>query len=298
MLVILTLLAVAGGVQTARGLFESEELHLVESFVTINPPLIIASEEKAEANPFIPILPEVPKIERPPIDAQNLAAQFDARNLKITLLASETEIAADKVENCKSLIESTLTALPKDLTTSLDEMKLFFAKRSPRGLSNSHLIELQCSELSDDEIVSVLVHELGHIVDLGKLKGDALAPSGFADGKIKIPADDPSVEFYQLSWRNEYEKKYLAERQDFVSGYAMSDAFEDFAESFNFYILHGEDFRAIKTESPILTKKYEFLKNKIFEGVEFTSERKTKDTKRVWDVTLIEFDRDEFFSRG
>jgi hypothetical protein len=101
-----------------------------------------------------------------------------------------------------------------------------------------------------------------------------------------------------LSWRDEETQKYLAERKDFVSGYAMTDPFEDFAESFNFYVLHGADFRAIANESTVLAKKYDFLKDKVFSGLEFESGRNTKDEKRVWDTTLVEFDLEEFFARG
>ncbi len=296
--VLLVCAAVAIGTHTALGFFAEEKLYPVENVPTLELPIIFASEPPQAANRFIPDLPKVPTVERPLTDVENLAAKFDARNLKIDLLANTPELSAAEVETCKSLVESTLTALPQNLTSSLDSMKLFFAKHNPRGLANSHLIELRCGELSDDEIVAVLVHELGHIVDLGKLKGDSLAPSEFVDGKIPVPADDPSVAFYQLSWRNESQKNYLADRKDFVSGYAMTDPFEDFSESFNFYVLHGSDFRAIKSESPTLAAKYDFLKRKVFAGVEFESKRATETGKRVWDATLVEFDRAEFFARG
>ncbi|MCF7846458.1 MAG: hypothetical protein K9L85_04460 [Candidatus Peribacteraceae bacterium] len=298
LLLTLLVLMVICGVQTARGFFEVEELYVLNDFATLEPPVITASEPANAANPFVPILSKTATVKRPLDDAANLSAKFDARNLKVTLLSSAPQVAATDVERCKSLIESTLAALANDLVASLDEMKLFFAERNPRGLSNSHLVELRCQDLDDDEVVSVLVHELGHIVDLGKLKGETLAPSGFVDGEAKIPADDPSIKFYRLSWRNETEKNFLSERRDFVSGYAMTDPFEDFAESFNFYVLHGEDFRAIKGESRILAAKYDFLKDKIFTGVEFESARNTQTGKRVWDTTLVEFDQAEFFARG
>ncbi len=295
---ILTILAIVVSTNITSGFFDEEKLYPIKNFTTINPPLIFPSKSQLSANPFVPNLPEIPEIKQPNLNSTAFAQKFDARNLKVKILASDSKIATTEIESCKALIENTLIALPENLTTSLDEMKLFFSKRNPRGLSNSHLIELRCGSLSENEIVAVFVHELGHIVDLGKLKGSGFAPSGFADGSLKIPADDPSVKFYKLSWRNEREQKFLAERKDFVSGYAMSDPFEDFAESFNFYVLHGKDFRAIKKESSVLAQKYDFLKNEVFEGVEFESERNTKNGKRVWDSTLVKFDREEFFARG
>jgi hypothetical protein len=300
-LVLWIMLALVISVNAASGFFEGEKLYPVENFTIINPPLIFPTEPRLEANPFVPALkdlPRIPSIGKPIENPKQLAQKFDARNLKVKLLANEPTIELEKIENCKALLEKTLAALPENLTASLDSMKLFFNKRNPRGLSNSHLIELRCSSLDNAEIISVFIHELGHIVDLGKLKGVSFAPSGFADGSLKIPADDPSVGFYKLSWQNEKKQKFLVERKDFVSGYAMSDPFEDFSESFNFYVLHGADFRAIKSESSILTKKYDFLKDKVFDGIEFDSERNTKNGKRVWDSTLVEFDLKEFFERG
>ena len=144
----------------------------------------------------------------------------------------------------------------------------------------------------------MLVHELGHITDLGHFRGTTAEASGFHDGSYSIPLDDPSAEFYQISWRDETKQKFTAQRADFVSGYAMSDPFEDFAESFNFYILHGADFRALATESSALQKKYDFLKAEVFAGTEFESERAVRAGKRVWDTTLLDFDRSEFFARG
>ncbi|MFH1546545.1 MAG: hypothetical protein ABIE14_04160 [Patescibacteria group bacterium] len=295
---VLAILMVAVDVNTASGFLKEEKLYPVENFTAINPPLIFPEKPKLEANPFIPDLPEIPKISRPIENIAEFSRKFDARNLKVEILASSHELENKEVQNCKALLEQTLATIPEDLTASLDSMKLFFSKKSPRGLSNSHLVEIRCGNLEENEIISVFVHELGHITDLGGLKGASFAPSGFADGSLKIPADDPSVRFYQLSWKDEQTQKFMAKREDFVSGYAMSDPFEDFAESFNFYILHGEDFRAIKEESNILAQKYDFMRDEVFGGVEFESERSTKNGKRVWDSTLLEFDREEFFARG
>lgn len=295
---ILATLTVAVGVNAADEFFEEEKLYPVENFTAINPPLIFPEKPKLEANPFIPNLPEIPEISKPVENSAKLSQEFDARNLKVEIFSSSRELENEEIQNCKALLEQTLAAIPEHLTASLDSLKLFFSRKSPRGLSNSHLIELRCGNLKEDEIVSVFVHELGHIADLGGLEGMSFVPSGFADGSLKIPADDPSVQFYRLSWQDERTQKFTAERKDFVSGYAMSDPFEDFAESFNFYILHGKDFRAIKKESSILSQKYDFLQNEVFDGVEFKSERSTKNGKRVWDSTLLEFEREGFFARG
>ena len=77
----------------------------------------------------------------------------------------------------------------------------------------------------------------------------------------------------------------------------MTDPFEDFAESFIFYVLHGADFRFLKKESSVLAAKYDFLKNVLFAGAEFDSAITSSPGERVWDATLVDFDLGEFFAR-
>lgn len=260
-----------------------------------------------EANRFVPILsetkdqtvlPKIIDIEEPGISKSVLAAKLDERPIKLSAFSNQPgPVNTTDLNQCKALVEQTLTALPSHLTASLDELTLYFSERNPRGLSNNHIIQLRCHELPEKEIVSVFVHELGHIVDLGYLDGSSATASNFADGKYVIPADDLSVQFYKLSWQDEKTQRRYAKRLDFVSGYAMSDAFEDFAESFNFYVLHGEDFRQLAQESNVLRMKYDFIKKHIFAGKEFESERVTKDEKRVWDSTLLDFSLNAFFKQ-
>ncbi|MFH1375825.1 MAG: hypothetical protein ABIH35_04115 [Patescibacteria group bacterium] len=300
----LLLVLIAIGTDAATNLFGEEKLYPVENFVGVrdaelSQPAILRS--KLSANPFIPAgLPEVPEVSQPNLDeTAELAYRFDKRGFIVEVFASEPgPLDIDKVNHCKASIEQTLSALPVELTQTIEKFRLFFSRRSPRGLSNSRTVELRCLKLSESEIISVLVHELGHSTDLGYLRGNSLAPSKFSDGQVKIPADDSSVRFYQLSWRDEATQRFVADRKDFVSGYAMSDCFEDFAESFNFYVLHGKDFRALKNESSTLEKKYAFLRDEIFSGIEFESERVTQAEQRVWDTTLLPFDHEEFFARS
>ncbi len=261
-------------------------------------PIELSPSREFAANSFLPDLPELPPVERPSKNAAVFANKFDARNLRVSILANDSTVDFSEIQNCKSVLERTLSSLPSELTANLDKMELYFSRKTPRGLANSHFIELRCAEIATDELISVFVHELGHIVDLGHFRGESLAPSGFVDGKIQISADDPSIEFYRLSWRNESTKNRLAERRDFVSGYAMSDPFEDFAETFNFYVLHGADFRLLKKESSVLTAKYDFFKDTVFAGIEFDSALTATAGKRVWDATLVAIDRDEFFARA
>jgi len=276
----------------------------VLSSVVMNPTEVHKSTVITEksANPFVPIrvkLPRVPNVRKPSVEkTEALVDRLENRNIKLAAYSSQRSVVQTTELNvCKASVESTLSALPADLTATLDQLTFYFDRVNPRGLSNNHIIELSCGNLSEDEVVSVFVHELGHIVDLGHLYGYGKKFSEFSDGSYRIPLDDSSLKFYHISWLDEKTSKFHAERQDFVSGYAMTDVFEDFAESFNFYVLHGKDFRAIKKESYSLAKKYAFLRDEVFHGVEFDSQRSTRNGKRVWDTTLLPFNKVEFFAR-
>ena len=48
--------------------------------------------------------------------------------------------------------------------------------------------------------------------------------------------------------------------------------YEDWAESFQIYVLSGKYFRAATLQSPLLAKKYDWLKNNIFNGVEYDTD--------------------------
>lgn len=252
------------------------------------------------ANPFVPNLQSVPDVTLP-ADAVEpmLAKKFDERNIKVKAFSDDpTGVTGAELTHCKSVIEQTLSVLPANLTASLDDLTLYFNNtHEPRGLSNSHVLELKCGGLADREIAAVLVHELGHITDLGAFTGTTTTPSNFTDGSLPVALDDASVQFYSISWQNSKTQKFSATRDDFVSGYAMSDPFEDFAESFITYVLHGDDFRTMAESNDALAKKYTFLRDTVFSGTEYTGARKMVDGKRVWDVTLVDYDLTQFFKQ-
>lgn len=284
-LLFLTLAAVFFGRNLAQSLETTEKLYPVEE-VKIARPASEVFKNMLAANPFIPErnLPAAPKVSL--LSSDILAAdKLTKRAIKLKVVAVKNETAV--INHCKALVEKTLTALPTNLTSNLKDLTLYLTERKSRGMSNSHLIELRCADMSDAELVSVLIHEIGHTVDLGYLRGSGNISSDFTDGSLLIPTDDVSVEFYQLSWKNSEKQRFIASRKDFVSGYAMSDPFEDFAESFNFYLLHGNDFRLLTQESETLQAKYDFLKENVFAGKEFSSLVTAESGKRVWDTTLI-----------
>jgi hypothetical protein len=203
-------------------------------------------------------------------------------------------------KKCAALVYKTLKAMPEETTGQLKNLTLYFTPDGRRGLGGGSTIILRCQNISDGELASVLVHELGHIQDTGVMKGNYwVKESEFKDGKSSIYQDDPSLGFYRLSFSNETTLKKSATEDDFVSGYAMTDPFEDFAETYNFYVLHGENFRTIMKDNNILRKKYIFMRDTVFHGQEFSNDSGTDFslfTGRNYDSTVIGYNLENFLA--
>ncbi len=112
------------------------------------------------------------------------------------------------------------------------------------------------------EFWEVLSHEAGHIIDFSSMRWwvtPALDPAYTEFGRPQFYVDDPSLEFYRLSRKNEFVRHADASYKDFVSWYAMEDPFEDLAETFNMYINHYDLFIRMTSTSDILKKKFSFV---------------------------------------
>ncbi len=146
---------------------------------------------------------------------------------------------------------------------------------SPRGQMSNESIILSGKVQSLSEVGKVLVHELGHMVDIYILRQKGLTP-------------DPSKKFYDISWSEPTVMLSGMSSSDFVSGYSTSNQYEDFAESFTMYIFHNKTFRERALKNQNLQSKYDFLKIYIF-GDFFLDSSYEKDLipKKLWDVTKI-----------
>ena len=125
------------------------------------------------------------------------------------------------------------------------------------------------------ESMKVFVHELGHIIDLHYLK---------------ITWNyDPSENFYNISRLSYQVKKKNTKIEDFVSWYALTNKYEDFAESFCFYVFHNEEFKARTKSNISIARKYNFFAKYIFGDSEFqnTYFENTKILAYNWDITKI-----------
>ncbi len=201
--------------------------------------------------------------------------------------------------HCKSLVYRTLKSLPSTTVNKLKNLTLHFDNDGRRGLGGGSTVILRCKNVTDEELVGVLVHEMGHITDTGLMQGSILAgASEFKDGEMPIFRNDMSLPFYRLNFKDEITLKKGSKDTDFVSIYGMSDPFEDFAETYAYYVLHGKEFRMLTKSNNMLKRKYDYMKNYVF-GKEYDNGDESFDgnlVKRNYDVTVLPYSLKKFFA--
>lgn len=157
--------------------------------------------------------------------------------------------------------------------TPLD-VYLYGARHDVRGQMKAAAIHLHgLEDIEDSELTSVFIHELAHHIDIYTLK--------------KKVFQDPSHEFYAISWLDTHTIVPGQKLKDFVSGYSMSNKYEDFAESLTYYVFANEEMRQKANDSFVIKQKYEFFqtymfKDGVFEGTDFSLE---DPKKYYWDIT-------------
>ncbi len=189
-----------------------------------------------------------------------------------TVTSSDTSSSIEKRKNILTTILEyhSSSLISKSLSVIIDTQLI-----EPRGKIQGPRITLSSRVLRDSEFIKLFVHEFGHYVDLYFF--------------LPLTSWDISEDFYDISWTNTTVKRPWEWLSSFVSGYAATNKYEDFAESFTFYIFHNTYFadRALKNES--LREKYLFFNTKVFSQGQFVG--KDYSTIRVpsyvWDTTKV-----------
>lgn len=188
----------------------------------------------------------------------------------------------------KQIAHETLVHLGTSCLSTLQTLYVRYEKPKSRGLASKSSIILD-GTVSHQEFRALLIHEFGHVVDLGCFTGTkSTGPSTFRDGTESIFADDPSVDFYTISWLNDEQRRGDAQRDHFVSGYAASDPFEDFSETFAYFMLQRNTFRARASANSILAKKYNWMRDH-FDGLTHVTGQHQWDGTVPWDVTKLPY---------
>ena len=176
-----------------------------------------------------------------------------------------------------------------DKLRSLRKIELYSDQDLPRALANGNLLKIRQDALTLPEFENLIIHEFSHVIDLGFLRGSfESGESNFKDGSLPVFKNDLSLQFYKISWEDSETKKSESDQLDFVTGYAQTDPFEDFAESMLFYIKHNREFRILAKNNKKLRKKFNFIQKKIFAGKIFkTGKNFINPQERSWDATKI-----------
>lgn len=195
----------------------------------------------------------------------------------------------------QALWNEALQSLPAECRSALQDVYVQFNRPHQRGLASDRSIILYAGfDLNDpqqrDEARALFIHEFGHITDLGCLIGRSLEPSGFMDGSKVIPSDDPSLAFYVLSWTDDRTRRADSRPEDFVTGYAAHDPFEDFSETYAYFALQEPAFAARAANNAVLAKKYDFMKTVVFaSGAPNALGLSVADGTVPWDATLLPY---------
>lgn len=137
------------------------------------------------------------------------------------------------------LASAILSTIPSPCRTYLKNFYITYDGSTQRGLGGKTTIIIDGS-VGDEEFTGLLVHECGHVTHGNLLGSRTAGASGFKDGQDVFSADSPAAQFFAISWMTERVLRENVHAEDFVSGYARSDAFEDFAETFTAYVLHRD----------------------------------------------------------
>lgn len=194
------------------------------------------------------------------------------------------------------LLITILKLLPESHWKPLRKVTIDHKVRTPRGLKDRDTIALNYAQIdSDEEFVAVFLHEIGHVVDLDVMVGESDENSEFVylDGS-PIPMDDPSINYYDISWLNTYTPRTAI--MECVSEYAATNPFEDFSEGYIFYLLHGSSFKKQTDESKDLEQKYSFIRHEAFEGQEFSFGDLFYDNEEIYDATVLFYDLNAFIA--
>lgn len=191
----------------------------------------------------------------------------------------------------RMLADQVLRSLPRQCR---DHLKNFYVNydqhAANRGLGGESTI-IVIGTVPDREFQALIIHECGHVTDIGGLQGSMRGGNtSFADGNEPIYGDDASVQFYKISWVNPELRRTESKESDFVSGYASSDPFEDFSETYAYFALQKEAFRKLAAKNSILKAKYDFMEKIVFAGATPIAQGKYIPGKKVpWDVTKLPY---------
>ncbi len=216
-----------------------------------------------------------------------LAANTTATKTPPALLPAVVQ--ADITPHHQQLADAVLRALPSGCRNHLRNFYVQYSNIKNRGLGGKTTIIL-AGNVTDEEFVALLTHECGHVIHSNMEGNESSGLSAFADGSAPFYTDSPATSFFAISWTKENILATKSKKADFVSGYAQSNAFEDFAETFAMYILHRSALEERARTNTALAAKLEWMNTNLPTGGNILgTSRYTWDNVVPWDVTKLPY---------
>jgi hypothetical protein len=195
-------------------------------------------------------------------------------------------------EKDRIFLDRVLRALPALCRENLEQMIVRYEPNAERGQATATTMLLRgplwnLSEKKKMEMIGVVTHECGHIISLkafvGKKK-DGISP--FPDGHLPT-YNGLAAKFYSISWKNSDVMRPTTESNHFVSGYAKENPFEDFAETFAYFVLQKQAFIGRAEKNTVLSEKLAFMEMYIADPGFTFPESQSWDGKIPWDTTKL-----------
>lgn len=181
-------------------------------------------------------------------------------------------------QNSEAITNTICNPLLAQLFTG-SSVTILESPHEPRAWINGSGVTLSVANIGPSEVSALLIHEWAHHLDLTRFHNN--------------PARS---KFTSISWQTPDLKKTNAKMEDFISGYALTNDYEDFAESLTMFVLFNEEFEQRAQTNEALEKKYLFLQDFVFWQGEFhgTNYASGSIESYNWDTTRIEIDQKKY----
>jgi hypothetical protein len=155
--------------------------------------------------------------------------------------------------------DTVLRKLPSLCRDNLKTFTVRYDDSKERGLGGKTTIIVSGNE-SYAEFAALIVHECGHVISANLMGHPRSGASAFKDGNDVFAKDSETAAFFAISWKTETKQKRGNAKEDFVTGYASSDAFEDFAETFATYVLQRASLEERAKTNASMALKLDWMK--------------------------------------
>lgn len=199
-------------------------------------------------------------VRRAPYLLQASVANASSYNTADDFIAQVVRDSGATWEHQVVINEALFTAAPYCVPT-LKNLYVKYGKTSSRAFAGKSSMMINAKR-GNAEIRALVFHEFAHTMQLGCFNKDATyGASEFNDASDKIWNSNRTLDFMRISWIDEYTQKPEASDADFVSGYAATDTYEDFAETFLYFVTQNDAFHLRAQYNLALRRKLNWMQS-------------------------------------